>query len=492
MPEYDCSRRDFLKTAGMSAASLSMHSSLHASGKKATGTTKPNVLFIPVDDLRPQLGCYGHTQMISPTIDRLASEGTLFERSYCQVPVCGASRASLMTGIRPTRGRFIDYYTKVDEDMPGALTLPKHFRNHGYHTISNGKVFHHRYDASASWSEESWRPKGEWAGRGYLTEHNKKIALDTNYGGRGPAYEAPDVPDNAYPDGKIADKAIADLRRLKDMNTPFFLATGFMKPHLPFNAPRKYWDMYNREDIDLADNPFRPKGAPDTALHNWGELRNYAGIPQEGPLPEELARTLIHGYYACVSYTDAQIGRVLAELGRLGLSDSTIVVLWGDHGWQLGEHGLWCKHCNFETSLHSPMLVSAPGIGAGKSTDALTEFVDIYPSLCELCDLPVPEFLQGTSFVPLMEHPGTTWKKAAFSRYHNGDSIRTNRYRYTEWRREITKVTYMPEIESYASMLYDHRTDPMENVNIAELPENRELAGRLSKMLYDGWEGVKL
>ncbi|MBN1291452.1 MAG: sulfatase [Candidatus Latescibacteria bacterium] len=481
-----------MKTAGASAAALTLQNISGFAQISTGGRKKPNVLFFPVDDLRPQLGCFGHAQMISPTIDRLASEGSLFRRAYCQVPVCGASRASLLTGIRPTRGRFIDFYTKVDEDIPGALTLPKHLRNNGYHTISNGKVFHHADDTLESWSEQPWRPKGEWVGRGYITDDNKKIALDTDYNGRGPAYEIADVPDNAYPDGAIADKAIADLRRLKDMGKPFFLAAGFMKPHLPFNAPRKYWDLYRRENIDLADNPFRPKGAPDAALHNWGELRNYIGIPQEGPLSDDLARTLIHGYYACVSYTDAQIGRVLAELDRLGLSDNTIVVLWGDHGWQLGEHGLWCKHCNFETSLHSPLLVRAPGFKGGNVTDALTEYVDIFPSLSELCGFAVPEHLQGSSFVPLMQNPDTPWKKAAFSRYHDGDSIRTDRYRYTEWRRELTRVTYMPDVQSYARMLYDHETDPMENVNIAEFPENKALVERLSMMLYDGWEAVRM
>ncbi len=235
--------------------------------------------------------------------------------------------------------------------------------------------------------------------------------------------------------------------------------------------------MYKPEEIDLADNPFRPKGAPDAALHNWGELRSYHGIPPKGPLSEELARKLVHGYYACVSCTDAQIGRVVAEIDRLGLRDNTVIVLWGDHGWNLGEHGLWCKHCNFETSLHSPLIVNAPGIAGGGKSNALTEYLDIYPSLCELCDLPKPNHLQGRSFVPLLKNPDLPWKKAVFSRYFKGDSVKTDRYRYTEWCDKDGDV--------YARMLYDHKVDSAENVNIAELPQNKRIVKKMSNMLRE-------
>ena len=465
-------RRNFLKNIGLGAAALGLPGCLFAAGKG--GGKKPNVLFIAVDDLRPQLNCYGHKQMLSPNIDRLAAAGVTFLRSYCQVPVCGASRASLLTGVRPTRDRFINYNVWAEKDLPGALSLPKHFRNNGYHTISNGKVFHHSNDCMDSWSETPWRPKGPW--QNYLLEENTKLARKGS-NGKGPAFESADVADNAYFDGMIADKAVSDLKRLADMDKPFFLALGFLKPHLPFNAPKRYWDLYKRQEIDLADNPFRPKGAPDAALHNWGELRSYAGIPRKGPLPDDLARTLIHGYYACVSYTDAQIGRVLAELDRLGLRKSTIVILWGDHGWNLGEHGLWCKHCNFETSLHSPLIVTAPDIKPGTKTNALAEYLDIYPSLCELCNLSLPNHLQGKSFDPLMKNPNRLWKNAVFSRYYNGDSVKTDRYRYTEWRGKDGKT--------YARMLYDHKSDPYENVNISELPQNKEIVEELSRMLEE-------
>jgi iduronate 2-sulfatase len=465
-------RRAFLRAVGLGLAAAAVPRSMLGSDRGMVKSRTPNVLFIAVDDLRPQLGCYGHRAMISPNIDRLAADGVTFLRSYCQVPVCGASRASLMTGIRPTRQRFLSYDVWAEKDAPRALPISGHFKNNGYHTISNGKIFHHLTDWADSWSEPAWRPRGPW--RNYQLEENRHLDAE---GPRraGPAYECADVADNAYFDGMIADKGISDLRRLKEMDEPFFLALGFLKPHLPFNAPKRYWDLYRRQDIDPADNPFRPKGAPDAALHNWGELRAYHGIPEKGPLPDDMARTLIHGYYACVSYTDAQIGRVLAELERLGMRDSTVVVLWGDHGWNLGEHGLWCKHCNFETSLHSPLIVRAPGIQDGRKTNSLTEYLDIYPSLCELCGLPVPSHLQGSSFVPLMKAPKHSLKKAVFSRYFNGDSVKTDRYRYTEWRRKSGEV--------YARMLYDHSVDLVENVNVSEMSENEKVVKELSAML---------
>ncbi|MBN2314148.1 MAG: sulfatase [Sedimentisphaerales bacterium] len=460
-------RRELLKAIGLGVTAAGMPTSLFAATRK-----KPNILFIAVDDLRPQLGCYGHKQMISPNIDKLASDGVTFLRSYCQVPVCGASRASLLTGVRPTPNRFLGYDTWAEKDLPGALSIAKHFKNNGYHTLSNGKIFHHQKDCIDSWSEDPFRPTGPW--RNYLLEESRRLESE-NSPQRGPAYEAADVDDSAYFDGMLADKGISDLRRLKRMDKPFFLALGFFKPHLPFNAPKKYWDMYKREQIDLADNPFRPKGAPDAALHTWGELRAYAGIPPKGPLSDEQARTLIHGYYACVSYTDAQIGRVVAELETLGLRDNTIVILWGDHGWNLGEHGLWCKHCNFETSLHSPLIITGPSIKGGQRCNALTEYLDIYPSLCELSGLSIPEHTQGTSFVPLLQNPNLPWKEAVFSRYFRGDSVKTDRYRYTQWRDKRGKVN--------ARMLYDHHVDPVENVNIAELPQNKDLVEKLSNML---------
>ncbi len=479
-------RRDFLRATGRGAAASALVPHLLA-GRAAGAPSQDrlNVLFIAVDDLRPQLACYGHRHMLSPNIDRLAAEGVLFERAYCQVPVCGASRASLLTGIRPTPERFLTYHTWAEKDAPDAVTLPEHFRRHGYVTVSRGKVFHHRRDtAGRSWTNGPWGPQGAWGGRGYLLEANRTLAAENRRRpGCGPPTEAADAADSAYPDGRLADRAVADLERFASTDEPFFLAVGFHKPHLPFNAPKRYWDKYRRDEIDLADNPFRPKGCPDRALHNWGELRAYVGIPPKGPLPDDQARTLVHGYYACTSYADAQVGRLLAALGRLGIRDRTVVALWGDHGWQLGEHGLWCKHSNFETSLHAPLLVSAPGVPGGRRTRALVEFVDIYPTLCELAGLARPEHLEGTSAAPLLASPDRPWKGAALSRYRGGDSIRTDRYRYTRWPPEGDR--------SAARMLYDHATDPGENVNVAERPENREVVERLERMLQTGWQAAR-
>ena len=445
---------------------------------------KHNVLFIPVDDLRPQLRCYGRRQMVTPHIDQLAAGGIIFTQAYCQVPVCGATRASLLTGVRPNRNRFVTYAAWADEDLPGALTLPQHFREHGYTTSTVGKVFHHRTDAAErSWSGGPWVPpmrsKGGW--RNYLLEEN--IAIYQENDGRGPPFESADCPDDAYFDGQIADYGIEELNRLSEAEDPFFLAVGFIKPHLPFNAPESYWDLYKSDDVNLAANPFRPSGAPDEAMHNWGELRTYFSVPPEGPLPEGMDRRLVHGYYAATSYMDAQVGRLLAELDRLGLRENTIVVLWGDHGWQLGEHSLWCKHCNFDTSLNAPLIVSAPDIAGGRQSGALVEFVDVYPTLCELAGLPTPDHLEGTSFAPLMDDPTRPWKKAAFSRYIAGDSIRTEQHLYTEWTDDEGNTT--------ARMLYDHTADPDENENIAESPESADLVLQLHGMLNQGWEAVR-
>ncbi|MCC5929640.1 MAG: sulfatase [Cyclobacteriaceae bacterium] len=433
-----------------------------------------NVLFIAVDDLRPELNAYGKTRIQSPHIDRLAREGTTFTRAYCNVPVCGASRASILTGLRPTRERFLGYDTWVDKDAPGIITLPMHFKNHGYYTISNGKVAHHQGDCEGVWDEE-WRPRPQGTSwRDYLLPEN--LALDDSIK-RGPSWEIADVPDSAYFDGKIAVKTIRDLQKLKEKDQPFFLAVGFFKPHLPFNAPKKYWDLYDPADIGLADNPFKPENAPDAAMHNFGELRNYHGIPPTGPLPDTLANRLRHGYHACVSYTDAQIGHLLNALDELGLRQNTIVILWGDHGFNLGEHGLWCKHCNFNTSLNAPLIISAPGYAGGQKTFTVTEFIDIYPTLSELSGLELPEHLDGLSLVSVLKDPEHLHKNYAVSKYGNGVTLIQDQFFYTEWRTRNDSI--------YARMLYDHQTDPDENINISERPETAQRVKEMSTALLE-------
>jgi arylsulfatase A-like enzyme len=486
------SRRDFLFMAAGSAVWPILRPAISLAQGRSDKPRKMNVLFIAVDDLRPQLGCYGQKHIISPNIDRLAAQGMVFERTYCQQAVCAPSRASLLSGTRPDTTKIYHLKTPLRQAMPNVLTLPEHFKNNGYETISIGKIYHHFTDDRQGWSTEPYRASdfkiGAWKGRGYLTEeaiaqmeeYNK---ADSNMKGRGPAFEAADVEDSDYPDGCNTEHAVRQLNQLKD--NPFFLAMGFYKPHLPFNAPKKYWDMYKSQDIKLADNPFIPQNAPTYATTNWGELRSYYGIPQKGPCPDELARQLIHGYYACVTYIDALVGRLLDELDKLKLRDNTVIILWGDHGWKLGEHAGWCKHTNFELDTHVPMILSVPGMKtAGRRTQALTEYVDIYPTLCEVCGLSVPGHLEGLSMAPLLENPARPWKKAAFSQYPRGKvmgyTMRTERFRYTEWKDRETG-------EVLARELYDHQKDPQENINAAAQEEYKQDVQRLAQMLKQGW-----
>lgn len=462
-------RRDFLRTTGLVAAGMLASCSLPAK----TSKKKPNVLFIAVDDLRPELGCYGQDQIKSPNIDRLAARGTVFSRAYCQVAVCGASRASLLTGLRPTPERFLNFKTYAEKDAPGAMTLPEEFRKNGYHCISNGKIFHNQEDtADRSWSEPSWRPSIDK--RGCLDPKSK-----TMIGGRknrGPVFEAPDVPDNAYYDGLVADKTIKDLKRMKKEEKPFFLACGFIKPHLPFYAPKKYWDLYDREKIVVADNQYRPKNAPKS-LKGSGEMHSYhnRNIKYNS---DKWHRSCRHGYYACVSYVDAQIGKLMQALDELGLRENTIVILWGDHGWHLGEHNFWSKHNVMHLATNAPMIVAAPGFKAGQRSDRLVEFVDIYPSLCDLAGITTAnQNLQGTSFSPLLDKPNRPWKKAAFSKFGPAISLITDRYNYAEF-------------ENGEKMLYDLENDASENVNIAGEKEHQELVKQLSQTLRDGWKMV--
>ena len=453
-----------------------------------------NVLFIAVDDLRPQLGCYGVDWVHSPNIDTLAQSGTVFERAYCQQAVCAPSRASVLSGCRPDTTTIFDLQTPLRSVMPDVVSLPQHFKNNGYEALSIGKIYHHSNDDLEGWSRDPFLNRGDWKGRGYLTDEAIEViergdqelaAQGSTRRGLGPAFEAADVPDNAYHDGMDADTAIAELNRLSKEAAPFFMALGFHKPHLPFNAPRQYWDLY--QDVPLAENPFAPENVTEYSLTGFGELRGYFGIPNEGPVPDELARQLVHGYAACVSYMDAQVGRVLDELDRLGLRENTVVMIWGDHGWKLGEHASWCKHTNFEIDAHAPLIVHAPGMTENQRTRALTEFVDMYPSLCDLCGLERPGHLEGSSFVPLLEDPNRSWKRAAFSQYPRGKvmgyTMRTNRFRYTEWQDRQTG-------EPLARELYDHDRDAQENVNAVGKDTYVNAVSELEKAMAEGWQSM--
>ncbi|MHC4994530.1 MAG: sulfatase [Planctomycetota bacterium] len=436
----------------------------------------PNVLFIAVDDLRPELHCYGATHIHSPNIDRLAATGTLFQRAYCQQAVCNPSRASIMTGLRPDTLRVWDLPTHFRDARPDAISIPQHFITHGYFAERVGKIYHTGHgnrDDKLSWSRSVRYPSaGRYSPEG--TADLKRRLADAKARGidlsnnamrpRGLAYEAPELPDNQLTDGSNTDTAIRLMNEHKDR--PFFLAVGFSNPHLPFVAPKKYWDLYDPAKIELAPNPFPAKGSPDYAMSSWGELRKYAHMPAKGPVTQQQALELRHGYYAAVSYVDAQVGRLLDELDRLGLTDNTIVALWGDHGWKLGEHGGWCKHSNVELDTNSPLIIRAPKQKApGVTSTALIEFVDVFPTLCDLAGLPVPAGLDGRSAAALLDNPRRGFKPAAFSQYPRsrfmGYSMKTDRFRLTVWH-ERDNQKNIDAIE-----LYDHQSDPGENVNVA-------------------------
>ena len=460
---------------------------------------KLNVLFVAVDDLRCEMGCWGQDYMVTPNIDRLAARGVRFTRTYCQQALCNPSRNSLVSGTRPdafvSRARGGFYRTA----LPEVVALPQHFSDHGYYTRAFGKILHHngcgderldpQYDPIC-WSEEMFWPTGgmyalrpDIFSRSMHLETWRPTAIPKP---NKPLTEMADVDDDAYRDGMVAREAIRTLNRVADR--PFFLAVGFFKPHTPFNAPKRYWDLYDPAKIRLAANPDPPRDVPQVAMYDWQYIRSFRDMPEAGPMPDDQARHLLHAYYAATSYMDAQLGRVLDELDRLDLTDETIVLFWSDHGYMLGEHGIWGKHTNFEDATLTPMIVSTPGgKNAGGRCDALVELVDVYPTLSELCGLPLPDHLEGTSFAPLIENPKRPWKSAAFSQYRRGGttgySMRTERYRYTEWQNPRTG-------EVAARELYDHTVDPDENQNLATDPSRADLIDRLSAKLAAGWKAA--
>lgn len=454
---------------------------------------RPNVLLIAVDDLRPEVGAYGAAYARTPNIDRLAAGGLVFLRHYVQVPTCGASRFSMLTGQRPTTAAHLSNEALADllprEEAERPESFAHLFRRAGYHTAALGKVGHYpdgrirdysgagdgRLEMPFSW-DEVWGPSGRW-GSAWNAFFAYADGTSRNAGRADrPSLERAEVADEAYPDALIADAAIRELRERRADGEPFLLAVGFFKPHLPFTAPARYWDLYERGDIPLSANPEAPQGVNPRTLHASGEFfGNYDGHPSRGGagvrIDDEYARTLRHAYLAAVSYVDAQIGRVLDELDRLGLSDSTVVVLWGDHGWHLGDHTIWGKHTTLERSLRSPLIIRAPGmIRPGRSTDAIVESVDIYPTLVELSDLDLPPGLSGLSLVPHLRDSAHPAEQSAWGYYGGRTTLRTDRYRITE------HTSGEPRVE-----LFDHLTDPLETVNVAA--EQPEVVARLLGML---------
>ncbi|HNQ74347.1 MAG TPA: sulfatase [Verrucomicrobiota bacterium] len=448
-----------------------------------------NVLLLVADDLRPDLGGYGNRMVQSPHLDRLAAQGLRFDRAYCQEALCNPSRASFLTGLRPETLKVFDLATHFRDQRPDVVTLPQLFKQNGYVSLSIGKIFHvtnGNHDDPESWSEPPWhgprasaRPVGSTPTAAAKPKSKKKKNITPDRSHTLP-FDNPDCDDDDLLDGQIATQAIAVLNQIK--NQPFFLGVGFHKPHLPFVAPRKYWELYDPKQLQLASNPFLPKDAPAFASNEAAELRRYKDLPATGPIAEETARQLIHAYYACISYTDAQIGRVLHELERLGLHSKTIVIFLGDHGYHLGEQGTWTKRTNWEVATRVPLIIAAPGQKARNTgTEALVELVDLYPTLTELCGLTPPADLEGRSVRPLLEHPDATWKTAAFSIYPKtvpamgrvvGRAMRTPQYRLVEWTATASgSKTYE---------LYDEMADPAESVNLASQPAYR---GRLHQLI---------
>jgi arylsulfatase A-like enzyme len=442
---------------------------------------KPNVLFVIVDDLRPLLGCYGDAVAVTPNIDRLAGEGMLFERAYAQYPICGPSRGSFMSGMRPDTTGLMGNTTPFHRVLPDALTLNRYFLQQGYAVYGAGKVYHN--SVGEDWSEPYL--KTEWLD--HVTPENKAVAdvfFSPESKGLPPSVEGEDVSDDAYCDGQAAAASEKWIAAAAKADKPFMMITGFRKPHLPWCAPEKYWDLYRRDRMPIAPNRYFPKGAPEIALKHYGELFGYSDIPDQIPLTEALIRRCMHGYYACVSYADAQLGRLMDALQKAGVEGNTIIVVCGDNGYQHGNNGVWTKGVNWESTNHVPLLMKLPGIGKpGRRTGATVELLDIYPTLCEAAGLAIPRHCEGKSLLPLVRNPGSVRNRPAFSQYRKGGvigrSIRTDRYRFTLWEKEGG--------HRVGTELYDCRSDPQGNVNLAASPENSRLVEKMTRLHRKEW-----
>ena len=492
------------------------------------GGQKPNVLFISIDDLRPSLGVYGDSIVHAPNMDALASEGMTFREAFCQAAVCAPSRASLMTGHRPDSTRVWHLGDSFREINSKAVTMPQYFSEFGYHTVNIGKIFHNYMPDSISWDEPDLRParylRTEWLKRDGETFYISKEVNASQVKKRdsllklqpiryadgwntGPAWEAADVHDTMYYDGAQTELAKKVLSRLGGSGEPFFMGLGYFRPHLPFAVPKKYWDLYDPEKIPLPANPEIPSGAPGYSMNSMYELRHYDGFGHIGHptssyrMSEDTIRILRHGYYASVSYIDALVGDLLKNLKKVGLYENTIIVLWGDHGWKLGDHNSWGKMTNFNIDLKVPVIIRYPNqINRGAQTHAITELVDLFPTLCELASIDIPKYMQGTSLVPILQQPYLPWKTAAFSQFHRrpkvsadgkrymGYSINTAKHHYTEW------YTWNGRTKTRGSLqgieLYDRQKDPLEKTNIAEEEKSSELKKELAARLSKGWRSA--
>ena len=508
----------------------------------AQKSSRPNILFIAIDDLRPELGCYGNKGIHSPNLDRLAKQGRCFLRAYCQEAICSPSRASLLTGSRPDTIGVIENRTYFRDLNPQIVTLPQHFIAHGYTAVYSGKIFHGGMtDDQRSWNHKPNRKgltRPTTVGGNALPENQRiyarnKARMVALYGEsssrgliHGPAFEAAPVEDDGYVDGYNTRVAIQTLDELVQQDKPWFLALGFVRPHLPFHAPKKYFDLYNPEEIQLTTSPEPPQNGASMGLHASFELRTRHGIPKSGPLNESLSKNLLHAYYACVSYVDAQIGHLITAIEKNRVRDNTIIVVWGDHGWHLGEYGIWGKATNYEIATRVPLIICTPSMPQkGSPSDSLVELIDIYPTLCDLANIPQPDHLAGKSLVPVLHNPnaivksvamsqfptpalrewaanplspemretffgplisqveqkirkqqGSQWNRELFEKHLMGYTVRDSRYRYIEWR-DTRNLNTGPIYQE----LYDHLNDPHETVNVAHLQQKEVV--RLSREL---------
>lgn len=512
------------------------------------GADRPNVLFIAIDDLRPELGCYGSDIVVSPHLDQLAKEGLRFDRAYCQQAICGPSRASIMTGLRPDSNGVVKNDVYFRDTIPDVVTLTQYFIANGYEALNSGKIYHGRMkDLEKSWSMNpnfKGMPKRTITPGGYaikenqdLFKQNKKVAVEKygpeNSGGlaHGPAFEAGPVSDITYGDGYNTQAAINTLPKLKENKKPWFIALGYSKPHLPFVAPKKYFDYYDPQKIKLSEQDSAPQNGATVGVHASFEMRTRANIPKNGQIDADLSRKLKHAYYACTSYVDAQIGKMLKALEEQGMRDNTIVVVWGDHGWHLGEYGIWGKATNYEIATRVPLIISTPTMKAkGKSTQALVELLDLYPTLVELCGLEMPKHVEGKSLVKLLDQPDLKWKEGVRSQFPSpalrewaanplsdgmrqtffgplirdvemkikhqfgdqwsrdlfendlmGYAYRTDRFRFVAWLDVKDKLADPLFME-----LYDHQNDPHEQINVAT--KHPELSRELLNKLRAGWK----
>lgn len=508
---------------------------LFACGPQAEETaltpgTKPNILFLSIDDLRPDLGYYGNPEIKTPNFDALAAVSNVMLNTHCQAAVCAPSRASALTGLRPDATRVWHLGDKFREIQPDIVTMPQYFHKAGYYTVNIGKIFHNYMPDSISWDEPDLKPAPyntadhilrdaetyyhsaeaqaiqAHARDSFLRTAADPTRLYADGWSHGPAIENVDLPDSVYYDALQTELALKTIRRIKDKGQPFFMGLGYFRPHLPFVAPKTYWDMYPAGSVSPAANPHLPKNAPVMAANANYELRSYynpytIGRPEDPPLPAVYADTLKRGYYAAVSFVDACLGRLIEGLKAMDLYDNTIIVVWGDHGWKLGDHNGWGKQTNFYIDTHVPLIIKGAHQLEGQRINALTELVDMFPTICDLAGLEKADYFQGASLDPLFKDPGLPWKKAVFSQFRRrpriskdgqeymGYSMQTGRYHYVEWYHWDN--TSKEKGDFAAAELYDHASDPYETENVIADPDQTELVKELSVQLRAGWQAAQ-